>query len=187
MGTSTLARHDWRYPDRAFLLGGEPVRTCERCGSREAAWEDDGGTCALAILTETEHASAVAGYLAAAGWLVSWLDTIDASGEHATDFDYDGDHRDGPFTHEADEHARGAVDDMLGAVDPDYLYDVREYLTLRGAESFGHDLWLTRNGHGAGYWDRGLGALGERLSSAARSLGEVSSYVTDDGQVDIAG
>ena len=24
----------------------------------------------------------------------------------------------------------------------------------------GHDLWLTRNGHGAGFWDRGLGAQG---------------------------
>src|ERR1700723_1133113 len=23
----------------------------------------------------------------------------------------------------------------------------------------GHDFWLTRNGHGAGFWDRGLGEL----------------------------
>ena len=23
------------------------------------------------------------------------------------------------------------------------------------AEQLGHDLWLTRNGHGAGFWDRG--------------------------------
>jgi hypothetical protein len=35
----------------------------------------------------------------------------------------------------------------------------------------GHDLWLTSQGHGVGFWDRGLGELGDRLSKAAR-LGE---------------
>lgn len=34
----------------------------------------------------------------------------------------------------------------------------------------GHDLRLTSGGHGAGFWDRGLGELGERLSDAARAL-----------------
>jgi hypothetical protein len=28
--------------------------------------------------------------------------------------------------------------------------DLRQY----SAEQLGHDLWLTRNGHGAGFWDR---------------------------------
>lgn len=36
----------------------------------------------------------------------------------------------------------------------------------------GHDYWLTRHGHGTGYWDRGLGELGERLTDAAKALGE---------------
>ena len=42
----------------------------------------------------------------------------------------------------------------------------------------GHDLWLTRNGHGAGYWDRDFrgneaaAAAADRLSDAARALGE---------------
>lgn len=43
----------------------------------------------------------------------------------------------------------------------------------------GHDLWLTRNGHGSGFWDRGLGEQGERLTQAASSLGEAS--VTESG------
>src|SRR5258707_18221 len=30
----------------------------------------------------------------------------------------------------------------------------------------GHDFWLTRNGHGAGFWDRGLGEVGRRLTDA---------------------
>lgn len=52
-----------------------------------------------------------------------------------------------------------------GQPDPEYA-----------AESAGHDFALTRNGHGAGFWDRGLGDLGERLSGAARPFGESSCY-----------
>lgn len=32
-------------------------------------------------------------------------------------------------------------------------------------EQAGHDFWLTRNGHGAGFWDRGLGEVGEKLTA----------------------
>jgi hypothetical protein len=46
----------------------------------------------------------------------------------------------------------------------------------------GHDFWLTRNGHGAGFWDRGLGELGDKLSKAARIWGSVGLYVGDDGR-----
>lgn len=46
------------------------------------------------------------------------------------------------------------------------------------ASNAGHDLWLTRNRHGAGFWDRGLPkAVGEALSTAARNMGEVHLYV----------
>lgn len=41
------------------------------------------------------------------------------------------------------------------------------------SEQCGHDFWLTRNGHGAGFWDRGLGALGDRLSAASKVYGSV--------------
>ena len=47
----------------------------------------------------------------------------------------------------------------------------------------GHDFWLTRNRHGAGFWDRGLGAVGDRLSEAARPYGEADLYVGSDGKV----
>jgi hypothetical protein len=36
-----------------------------------------------------------------------------------------------------------------------------------GAEQAGHDLILTANRHGAGFWDRGLGATGKTLTDAA--------------------
>lgn len=45
----------------------------------------------------------------------------------------------------------------------------------------GHDFWLTRNGHGAGFWDRGFGDLGEELTRAAKVYGSSDLYVGDDG------
>jgi hypothetical protein len=50
-------------------------------------------------------------------------------------------------------------------------------------EQIGHDFWLTRNRHGAGFWDRGLGARGEHLSEMARPFGSCDPYVGDDGKV----
>lgn len=47
----------------------------------------------------------------------------------------------------------------------------------------GHDFWLTRNGHGAGFWDRDLGELGERLTRAAEAWGACNLYLDDDGVI----
>jgi len=52
-----------------------------------------------------------------------------------------------------------------------------------GEEQFGHDFWLTRNRHGAGFWDRGLGSLGEKLTKWAHSYGSSDVYLGDDGKV----
>ena len=46
--------------------------------------------------------------------------------------------------------------------------------------SFAYDYWLTRNGHGAGFWDRGLGELGDKLSDMAQTQGSVYAYAGDD-------
>lgn len=47
----------------------------------------------------------------------------------------------------------------------------------------GHDFWLTRNGHGIGFWDRGQGDAGDQLSKVAKAFGEVYIYVGDDGKI----
>jgi len=47
----------------------------------------------------------------------------------------------------------------------------------------GRDLWFTRNGHGVGFWDRGLGDLGEQLTEAAKAMGSQDIYLGDDGFV----
>ena len=53
-------------------------------------------------------------------------------------------------------------------------------------ECAGHDFWLTRNGHGAGFWDRGLGELGERLTAMAKPYGESCLYIADDNTLCVA-
>lgn len=50
-------------------------------------------------------------------------------------------------------------------------------------EQVGHDFWLTRNRHGTGFWDRGLGELGRELTDLAHPYGEAHLYVGDDGQL----
>ncbi len=52
-------------------------------------------------------------------------------------------------------------------------------------ERHGHDFWLTRNHHGAGFWDRGYGEAGERLTKAAHKWGEVNVSGTIGGNVSI--
>src|SRR5689334_3846724 len=50
-------------------------------------------------------------------------------------------------------------------------------------ERAGHDFWLTRNGHGAGFWDRGLGEIGDALTKAAKVYGGKDPMVGDDGKI----
>jgi hypothetical protein len=46
----------------------------------------------------------------------------------------------------------------------------------------GNDLWLTRNHHGAGFWDRGYEeSVAQILTKAAESLGSVSLYLDNEG------
>lgn len=55
-------------------------------------------------------------------------------------------------------------------------------------ERAGHDFWLTRNGHGAGFWDGDWPEeVSDRLTEAAEAFGEVDLYVGDDGTIYQAG
>ncbi len=75
--------------------------------------------------------------------------------------------------------------DFLGLLERDGV-DWRKFWT---PEQLGHDFWLTRNGHGAGFWDRASinetekHALGETLTKWAQAMGSVDLYVGDDGAV----
>jgi hypothetical protein len=48
----------------------------------------------------------------------------------------------------------------------------------------GHDFWLTRRGHGAGFWDGDWpDPLGDQLTEASKAFGNVDLYTGDDGLV----
>lgn len=49
---------------------------------------------------------------------------------------------------------------------------------------FGHNFWLTRNGHGAGFWDGSYPEeAGSMLTAYAKGFGNVDLYVGDDGKI----
>lgn len=80
---------------------------------------------------------------------------------------------------------REDVSDFVGLLEREGV----EWSAHWGADEFGHDLWLTRNGHGAGFWDRASVndddkyALGQTLTKWAETMGSVDLYVGDDGRV----
>lgn len=87
-----------------------------------------------------------------------------------------------------------SIDDIpsesLGAM----LADCADFIVGAGSDlddmepgQAGHDFWLTRNGHGAGFWDRGLGDLGDRLTTLSKPYGSASLCVGDDGNVHYSG
>ena len=48
----------------------------------------------------------------------------------------------------------------------------------------GHDFWLTRNGHGAGFWDGDWADYpAERMDKASEAFAQQYAYVGDDGKV----
>ena len=59
--------------------------------------------------------------------------------------------------------------------------DSDEYTAIERA---GHDFWLTRNGHGCGFWDGDWPEpQASRLTEASKAMGEVNLYVGDDGRI----
>lgn len=48
----------------------------------------------------------------------------------------------------------------------------------------GHDFWLTRNGHGAGFWDGDWDdEVGKKLTQVSKKYKEIDLYVGDDDKI----
>jgi len=62
--------------------------------------------------------------------------------------------------------------DLLNLTPEDYDYG-----------NAGLDFWLTRNGHGAGFWDGGCGIVGVDLTAKADEYPHQDLYVGDDGLI----
>lgn len=81
-------------------------------------------------------------------------------------------------THDFTDHAeKQAVDDCTRFVE-----QAGELLNGIDPESAGHDFWLTRNHHGAGFWDRGYPkAQGAGLTALAHKFGDIDVMMTGTG------
>lgn len=69
---------------------------------------------------------------------------------------------------------KSAASDLLSAARDEYNYT---------DEQAGRDFWFTRNGHGVGFWDRGLGDIGESLTKMAKVFPEVNILLGDNSKV----
>lgn len=119
-----------------------------------------------------------------------WADTRDG-GEDVNPYDWHTPAADWAID-AFDAKSRELIDTDCRGFLSSMVSDVREYVDTMAARpgtfldrraafgTAGHDFLLTRNRHGAGYWDRGLGELGERLTAAAHPYGSTSAEVSDD-------
>lgn len=131
------------------------------------------GTLMAGTPSDEYVTAAVEGYLVAALW--STVDDSRADEETGN----------GPMLDE-----NYSPDDISADVVEAVTDEVRSFLVANwsdlhnlDAEQVGHDFLLTRDGHGAGFWDRGLGDRGDRLSDACRPYGESNFYVADNGTI----
>lgn len=113
-------------------------------------------------------------YLEAALW--SSTDNADESGGEPLDKNYD-------FGDIADETKQQMIADCNSFQDQaGDMIQVDVASRYSPDEQAGHDFWLTRNGHGAGFWD---GDWPEpeatKLTDLSKTFGEYDLYVGDDG------
>ena len=99
-------------------------------------------------------------------------DESDESGGEPLDRNYD-------TSDISDEAKRESRRDVVN-----FIRKARRYLGDVSPSDAGHDFWLTRNGHGAGFWDGDYPEpIGEKLTEISKTFGEVYIYVGDDGEI----
>ena len=107
----------------------------------------------------------IAGYIEAALW-----SSTDEEGE-PLDEQYDVSDFDDESLEDMEKDARDFYEANYGI------------LTENDDDVNGHNFWLTRNGHGAGFWDGDYPEYGDELTDNSKAYGEVYLYVGDDGRV----
>lgn len=122
--------------------------------------------------TIQEAVNFTAGYVNAMVWANSYFEDED---EHSTLTSAD-------LPDEVRRELETAAYDFLEQ--PDAVRLIRSAKLLSSGYTFasaGHDFALTRNGHGAGFWDRGLGDVGVQLTEMAHAYGDSAILVNADG------
>jgi len=112
-----------------------------------------------------------AAYIECALW--SSMDSADDSGGEPLDANYN----DSDLAPEAMAELRKEADAFASE-------EVVAALIMGRESRAGHDFWLTRNGHGCGFWDGGWPKeAGKILSARSKTYSEVDIYVGDDGKL----
>ena len=84
------------------------------------------------------------------------------------------------------EQELGKLRGTLAYFMSDWFMENHQTLLLATDESYtwehvGHDFWLTSQGHGAGFWDRGLGEVGDTLTDSVSGHSDiVGLYLNDE-------
>lgn len=130
-------------------------------------------------------------YLETALWSSSDWDDMDDS-DNPTPFDENYSVSD--FTEEARLEAEADCRAFLELLDGIEIDEDRTLLDcaeeLQGYSRIGHDFWLTRNGHGAGFWDGDYEDrdaeedYGDRITDVVKAnFGEINPWADGDGGV----
>ena len=167
--------------DYIFRFEGESDLGIEsmfvRARSMKSAKDEVVATYPKATFAASADLEAVySGYKDAALWSPSndrYDEDPDNEAEMLDATDYD-------LSEEAERHFRSVCAAFIEA-NADLIAEASE--KGMDAEHVGHNLWLSQNGHGTGFWDRGLGELGDRLDEAAKQIGEDYLYVGDDDKI----
>lgn len=82
------------------------------------------------------------------------------------------------------EHTvKQSVIDIQGFLELCNHRDIRWWEDIHDLNRLLHYFWLTRNGHGAGFWDESWSIWGNKLTEIAHMFPEVDLYVGDDGEI----
>lgn len=95
------------------------------------------------------------------------------------------------FSDAAERQMGADLQNFLARCEAEAPFALAWYGANFSAGQFAHDFWLTRNGHGAGFWDRDYSQPGkthlDTLSAIARSEGACNLYLREETQeVEIA-
>lgn len=146
----------------------------------------------VVALHEGLHASTISnidvqefieGYIACILW--SSTDESDASGGVPLENNYTA----ADFAPEAMDRIEADCRSFLHAAGPWLTADRYKGQKLGSLESHaGHDFWLTRVGHGSGFWDgdwegESSGSMDGPLTKAAKAFGNIDPYIGDDGKI----
>lgn len=112
-----------------------------------------------------------------------WPEFVDSYLETALWSTLDNDGHPFDRRHGIDDFAQQAIDQAVNECNAFIRANRKDLLAVGDKHVNGHDFWLTRNRHGAGFWDRGYPkAVANRLTKASHAAGDVTIYKDEDDE-----